>query len=209
MAYCRSTLGPVFILASSCIVTSCLALCWLAYGQVANPEREIHVHDLPSLSARSTHASDVLAASLEIVFNDKEVCCVKNSVLEDTVQSCDPKSLKDIGSKLQGKHLLSDGRVVTVTAQYLTPVEVNAEHLFYMLAANHAPLMAWNSHLYIVNGMSYVESGDNVNGVSYVTHKFFLDDTRFSDSRREVSFDRLTDDAGKVQGLLLLWAALQ
>jgi len=78
-----------------------------------------------------------------------------------------------------------------------------------MLAANHAPLMLWNSHLYVVNGMSYVENIDNESGVSYLTHKFFLQDTRFSDSRREVPFDRVTEDAGRVQGLLFLRAALQ
>jgi len=151
----------------------------------------------------------VLAASLEIVFNDKEVCCGKNSALEDSVQASDPKSLKDTASKLQGRHLLSDGRPIMVTAEYLTPDQVSAGHLIYMLAANHAPLMLWNSHVYIVDGVSYVENVDTGGGVSYVTHKFFLRDTRFSDSRREVSFDRVTEDAGKVQELLFLQAAPQ
>jgi hypothetical protein len=209
MACGRLTLGLASLLPPKCMVVLCLALCCPAYGQIPYPDQEIHVHDLPALTARSTHASDVLTVSLEIVFNDKEVCCGKNSALEDSVQSCDPKSLKDIGSKLQGRHLLSDGRAVTVTAEYLTPDQVSAGHMIYMLAANHAPLMLWNSHLYVVNGMSYVENIDNESGVSYLTHKFFLQDTRFSDSRREVSFDRLTEDAGRVQGLLFLRAALQ
>lgn len=208
MASRRLALRPAFLVPARCMVASCLALCCLAYGQASYPEQEIQVHDLPSLTARSTHASDVLAASLEIVFNDKGVCCGKNSALEDSVESCDPKSLKDIGSKLQGRHLLSDGRAVTVTAEYLTPDQVSAGHLIYMLSANRAPLMVWNSHLYIVNGMSYVESITD-SGVYYVTHKFFLQDTRFSDSRREVTFDRVTEDASKVQGLLFLRAALQ
>jgi hypothetical protein len=185
MAHYRLTLRPEFILRARCLMASCLALCCLAYGQASYPDQQIYVHNLPSLTARSKHASDVLAASLEIVLNNKEVCCGKDSALEDGIQSRDPKSLKDIGSKIQGRHLLSDGRAVTVTAEYLTPDQVSAGHLIYMLAANHAPLMMWNSHLYVVNGMSYVESGDNESGVlSYVTHKFFLQDTRFSDSRR-------------------------
>jgi len=209
MAYCRLTLGSATLLPTRYMAVWCVALCCVAYGQVSYSEQEIHVHDLPALTARSTHASDVLAVSLEIVFNDKEVCCGTNSALEDSVQSCDPKSLKDIGSKLQGRHLLSDGRAVTVTAEYLTPDQVSAGHLIYMLAANHAPLMLWNSQLYVVNGMSYAENIDNESGVSYLTHKFFLQDTRFSDSRREVTFDRVIEDAGKVQGLLFLRAALQ
>jgi hypothetical protein len=145
---------------------------------------------------------------LEIIFNDKEVCCGKNSALEDSVQSSDPKSLKDIASKLQGRHLLSDGRPITVTTEYLTPDQVNAGHLIYMIAANHAPLMMWNSHLYVVYGVTYVETVDNSDGsIAYAVHKFLLQDVRFSDSRRSVSFDRLTEDPTKVQGVLFLQAA--
>jgi hypothetical protein len=40
-------------------------------------------------------------------------------------------------------------------------------------------------------------------------HKILLLDPRFSDERRTVSFDRLTDDWGKVQGLLMLTASPQ
>jgi hypothetical protein len=186
-----------------------LAFSCTAHGQVTYPGKTIHVHDLPSLAARSTHASDVLTASLEIVFNDKAACCGKNSALESSVEASDPRSLKDIASRLQGRHLLSDGRAIMITAEYLTPDQVSAGHLIYMLAANHAPLMLWNSHLYVVNGLSYAENFDANGGVSYVTDTFFLWDTRFSDSRRAVSFDRKTEDSGKVQGLLFLQAAPQ
>jgi hypothetical protein len=211
MASDRLTIRSAFPLTARWGVALCLVVCCLAYGQAYYPDQQIHIHDLPSLTARSAHASDVLAASLEIVFNDKEVCCGKNSALEDSVQASDPKSLTDIASKLQGRHLLSDGRAIMITTEFLTPDQVSAGHLIYMLAANHAPLMLWNSHLYVVNGMSYVETIDNENGVgvAYATHRFFLQDTRFSDSRREVSFDRVTEDARKVQGLLFLRAASQ
>lgn len=207
MVSCRRTLGAACPIATMCIVATCL--CLLAYGQAVSPYEEFHIRDLPSLIARSTHATDVLAASLEIVFNDKEVCCGKNSALEDSVQSSDPKSLRDIATKLQGRHLLSDGRALVVTAEYLTPDQVTAGHLIYMLKAKHAPLMLWNSHLYVVDGVSYVKNVDTEGGVSYVTHKFFLQDSRFPDSRRKVSFDRVTEDAGKVQGLLFLQAVSQ
>lgn len=202
-------LTPAFLRPARLVAALCLAVCCFAGGQASYPDQEIHIHDLPSLTARSTHASDLLTASLEIVFNDKHVCCGKNSALEDSVQSSDPKSLKDIASKLQGRHLLSDGRPIMVTAEYLTPDQVNAGHLIYMLAANHAPLMMWDSHLYVVDGLKYAENIDNDGGVFYVTHKFLLQDAGFSDSRRVVSFDRLTEDAGKVQGLLFLQAAPQ
>lgn len=206
---CKLTTSSALLLRVISLVATCLSICCLAYGQASNLEKEVRVANLPWLVARSTHASDVLVTSLEIVFNDKAVCCGKDSALEDSVQSSNPKSLKDIASKLQGRHLLSDGRAIVVTAEYLTPDQVNAGHLIYMLAANRAPLMLWNSHLYVVDGVSYLQYPDTDGSSYYVTHKFFLRDVRFSDFRREVSFDRTTEEAGKVQGLLFLRAIQQ
>jgi hypothetical protein len=40
-------------------------------------------------------------------------------------------------------------------------------------------------------------------------HKLFLLDTRYSDSRREVTFNRDTDDWARVEGVLLLTVAAQ
>jgi hypothetical protein len=42
-----------------------------------------------------------------------------------------------------------------------------------------------------------------------VIKKFLLWDTRFSDSRREVVFNRDTDDLGKVEGFLFVDAKSQ
>jgi hypothetical protein len=139
------------------LVASCLLLCGSLYGQ-QNPPREIRISDLPVLTARSSRAPDVLATALEIVFNDRDICCGKDSGLEDSVQAADPESLKDIASRLQGKHRVGDGRPIVVTAEYLTPDGVNALHLIYSLTEKHAPLMMWNSHLYVVYGVTYVET---------------------------------------------------
>ena len=197
-----------FLLPVSCVVASCLALGCLASGQVAYPEQEVRIHDLPWLTARSTHRLDALVTSLEIIFNNKEICCGKNSALEDSVQSSDPRSLKDIASKLLGRHLLSDGRPITVTAEYLAPDQVTAGHLIAMLRDQHPALMMWNSHLYVVYGATFVETDDySTNQIAYAVHKFLLQDVRFSDARRTLSFDRLTEDLSKVQGLLFLQSA--
>jgi len=207
MAFYRR-MPPAFRLLAQCIAALCLALYCLAYGQqVAYPEQEIRVQDLPALTARSPHSADVLATSLEILFNDKEVCCGKDSALEDSVQSADPKSLKDIAGKLQGRHLLSDGRPIMVTTEFLTLDQVNAGHLITMIRNQHAALMEWNNHLYVVYGVTYVGTVDySTNETAYAVHKFLLQDVRFSDSRRSLTFDRLTEDAGKVQGLLFVQA---
>jgi hypothetical protein len=196
---------------AACLVALCLSFCYFAPAQVAYPEQEIRVSDLPALTAQSRHASDVLATSLQIIFNDKEICCGKNSALEDSVQSANPKSLRDIAAKLQGRHLLSDGRPIKVTAEYLAPNDVNAGHLIAMIQSQHPPLMEWNSHLYLVCGVTYVQTVDYSDGesVAYAVHKFLLQDVRYSDSRRALTFDRLTDDANTVQGLLFLQVAAQ
>jgi hypothetical protein len=192
------------------VVASCLTVCCFALGQVSYPDKEVSVHDLPSLTAQSMHAPDVLATSLEIIFNNKEVCCGRNSALGDSVQAADTRSLNDIASKLQGRHVLSDGRPIMVTAEYLPLDAVNSGHLISMIVNQHAPLMEWNSHLYVVYGATYVETVDYSTGSHMnAIHKFLLQDARFSDSRRAVSFDRVIDKAGKVQGVLFLQAVQQ
>jgi hypothetical protein len=197
-----------FLLPPSFLVASWLALSRFASGQVAYPEQEVRIHDLPSLTARSTRRLDTLVASLEIIFNNKEICCGKDSALEDSVQSSDPRSLKEIASKLQGRHPLGDGRPITVMAEYLAPDQVSAGHLIASLRDQHPALMMWNSHLYVVYGATFVETDDySTNQIAYAVHKFLLQDVSFSDARRTVSFDRLTEDPSKVQGFLFLQSA--
>jgi hypothetical protein len=59
-------------------------------------------------------------------------------------------------------------------------------------------------------GVTYVETLDYSTGSDgKAIHKILLQDERFSDSRREVFCDRLSDDWARVQGFLLVAAALQ
>ena len=196
------------------LLVSCFALCYFAYGQVPNQDQEIQVHNLPTLVARSVDDSDVLLTSLDTVFHDRDICCGKNSALGDSAPAADPSSLRDVASKLQGRHLLSDGRPIKVTAEYLAPDAVNSADLISMIMNQHAALMKWNSHLYVVYGVVYMwfisstgPEGQTTKGT--LIHKLLLWDTRFSDSRRNVVFNRETDDWGKVQGLLTLTATPQ
>jgi hypothetical protein len=196
-------------------VSFLLSCFWLipAFGQIAKPDQAIEVHDLPALVAHSAHSADVLVTSLDTVFHNPEVCCAKDSALEDSVQSADPKSLKDISSKLEGRHLLSDGRAVKVMAEYLTPDKVNAGHLIAMIQAHHAPLMEWNSRLYVVHGIIYHWTVNSIPETAEqqqsVILKLLLWDVRYSDIRREVVFDRITDDLNAVQGVLFLQATIE
>ena len=198
-----------FLISARLVLAFCLALCCFAHDQTYYPNREVRINDLPSVTAKSKDASDVLAASLEIIFRDKDVCCGKNSALEDDVQRADPKSLKDVAARLQGRHRLSDGRPIMVTAEYVPATSLVSGTLISALTEKQPLLMEWNSRLYVVCGIvystGYTAEGERIDSIL----KIFLLDTRFSDPRREVTFDRSTDDWGKVQGLLSLKAAPQ
>jgi len=191
----------------TCIVGSFLAVSCLAHGQVYNPDQEIQVSGLRVLMARSHERSDVLLTSLDTVLHDRSVCCAKDSALEDSAERANPLSLKDVASKLQGRHLLSDGRPIMVTAEYFEPAAINSGMLIGTLRDKRALLLQWNSHVYVCDGVIYGELYDENGGVQYAIRKFLLLDTRYSDSRREVVFDRNTDDWGKVQGMLRLTVA--
>ena len=193
---------------SALVVTAilfCLVLSGLAHGQVLYQDQEVQVHDLPALVSPSHDRSEVLLTSLDTILHDKDICCGKNSALVDSAHTADPRSLKDIAAKLGGRHLLSDGRPMKVTAEYLTPDAVIAGHVVTMIVNQHAALMEWNSHLYVVYGAVFVWTEDRTSGArSMYIHKLLLWDTRFPDSRRTVVFDRETEDPTKVEGLLFL-----
>ena len=183
-----------------------MALNGFAHGQHTYNPDGIRVSDLPKLMARTSEPSEVLMTSLDTILHDREVCCGKDSALEDSVQRADPASLQDVAAKLQGQHLLSDGRPIMVTAQYIAPNAIYGYGLIDTLQQKHAMLMMWKSHLYVLYGVNYVEDydPDSATGIDNVT-KLLLIDTRYSDTRRNVEFDRQTDDWSKVQGVV--WVA--
>ena len=189
----------------------------IAFGQdtipgsyVFHPNQEIRVPQLPSLKARSEDSSAVLAASLAVIFQDHTICCGRDSALEDAVLSADPASLKDIETKLQGRHLLSDGRPVIVSASFVPTTSGDAAYrIVSALMADHALLTLWNAHLYVLDGAIFDETLYTDGTRMDVIHKLLFLDTRFSDSRREVTFDRNVDDWSKVQGMLLVSFASQ
>jgi hypothetical protein len=209
----RPTPRSSFLLAATFILTWGLAVCCHAQGQVLNQDQEIFVHHLPSLTAHSQDPSDILLATLETVFHDHDVCCGRDSALGDSAEAADPHSLKDVASKLDGRHLLGDGRPIKVNAKYVNTAAMNSGEIITTIANQHAPLMEWNSHIYVVRGVVFFWTayGGGDQGYTPVTviRKFLLWDTRYSDSRQEVIFDRTTDDLSKVQGLLFLQAAPQ
>ncbi len=172
-------------------------------GQQLYTDLVAHVSDLPLVQAKSHDPIDVLAASVETVLHDRSVCCAKDSALEDSLERADPHSLQDVSSKLRGRHLLSDGRPIAVTAEFWPANSVNGATLIKVLSSKQALLLLWNSHWYVVHGVIYRWVSDSADSVPYtVIRKILLWDTRYGDSRRELEFNRETEDVTKLQGFL-------
>ena len=206
----RRSFPPSFSSLAKCVVASCLSVSCPTYGQSDYLNQEVRVSGLPALMARSHEPSDVLRTSLDTILHDREVCCGKDSALEDSAERADPASLKDTATRLQGRHLLSDRRPIMVTAEYFEPAKIYSGGLIATLRDKHALLLEWDSHLYVCYGVTYDRYFDSDSGVEMDTiRKFLLWDTRYSDSRREVVFNRETDDWSKVQGMLRLTVAPQ
>jgi len=196
-----------FCWATAIALASCVAFGGQASAQVFNTDLDVRVTGLPSLMARSHDLADVLPTSIDTILHDRALCCGKDSALEDSVSAADPRSLQDVAAKLDGRHLLSDGRPVTVKAEFWPANAINAGSVIGSLSDNHALLMMWNSHLYVVYGAVYqwLMFGSEDSATPQTTiHKFLLLDTRYSDFRRKVAFDRTTDDLNHVQGMIYL-----
>ena len=181
-----------------------------AHGQEGNASvflanQEVRVANLPSLTAPSTNRTAVLTTALETILHDKAVCCGKDSALEDALLYAaltDPVSLKELSVKLQGRHLLNDGRPIVVSAQYVPQSSIYANLIITTLLERHALLIEWRSHFYVLYGAIFDETRSYSGVRQYAVRKLLLLDPRFPDQRRETTFNRETDDWEKVQGLL-------
>ena len=56
--------------------------------------------------------------------------------------------VKEVAAKLQGRHLLSDGRAIEITAEYVDRSAVDSFKLISTLQHQQAaPPMEWNPHV--------------------------------------------------------------
>jgi hypothetical protein len=175
-----------------------------SYGYVFHPNQKVRVESLPSIVAASRSESDVMAASLAIAVRDRAVCCGRKSALEDQAAAAEGTSLKELGAALRGKHYLDSGETIVVADQYWSGAEANPQGIVGSLMAQCPLIMDWDGHLYVVYGALFDEYRYYSGDITWVIKKLSLVDPRFSDKRRYVSFDRQTDDWGKVTGLLAL-----
>lgn len=196
-------------------LVTCLLVCLttapvFAQDEIASfyPKQEVRIANLPSLAAASPDASAVLAATLETIIGDKTVCCGKGSALENVLLSS-PPSLKDLSGKLPGKHVLNDGRHVTVSAEYVPQSSISSDLIISTLQDRHTPLIEWKSHVYVLYGAIFDKTIYSSGRRQFAIRKLLLRDPRFSDQRSDIEFNRETDDWGKIQGFLTLTVAQQ
>ncbi len=191
-----------FLAALGCCRPACAQEVGDSY--VVLPYQEVRVAHLPFTTADSTSDFAVLQASVAAAVLDRDICCGRNSALEDPVTSARGASLKEVGEKLRGKHYLAGGSPIVVTDRYWPAAAVTPEEILGALLGQHPLLMDWNGHLYVVYGVVFDEyryaSGARVHAI----RDLLLADTRFSDRRRYLAFDRQKDDWSKVTGLLEL-----
>jgi len=207
---CLRSLSCLFCCAVEFLAVACSTVICRGQAGTYVSIQEVRVSGLPVLVAPSHQPMDVLLTSVATIAHDRSVCCGEDSALADDVARADPLSLKDVADKLQGRHLLSDGRPIMVSAEYSDPATINASVLIATLRDKHATLFEWNSHLYVCNGVTYRRDYDPATGAQVNTIlKFLLLDTRYSGSRRSVIFDRETDDWSKVHGVMRLSVAPQ
>jgi hypothetical protein len=166
------------------------------------PNQEVSVANLPVLTAPSAEPSAVLATALETILPDRDVCCGKDSGLEDAVLSA-PSSLKELGAKLQGRHVLGDGLSIVVRTWYFPKSSLDPNLTITTLMNQQPMLLKWNSHIYVLYGATYDETRSYNGGGQFVIHKLWLLDPRYSDRRRETELNA-TDDWTKIQGILAL-----
>ena len=55
--------------------------------------------------------------------------------------------VKEVAAKLQGRHLLSDGRAIEITAEYVDRSAVDSSRLISRLQHQQAPPMESNPHV--------------------------------------------------------------
>jgi len=180
-----------------------------AFAQDTSPgwflhNQEVSVANLPLLTAPSAEPSAVLATALETILPDRDVCCGKDSGLEDAVLSA-PLSLKELSAKLQGRHVLGDGLSIVVRAEYFPKNSIDPSLTIQRLMNQQPMLLQWKSHIYVLYGATYDETRTyNWEERQFVIHKLWLLDPRYSGQRRETELNAETDDWTKIQGILTL-----
>lgn len=188
------------------------ALCSLGLAQneglpaivLVRPNQQVLVPDLHLHVAIRAEPADTLAAALETVIANPGVCCGKKSTFSEVPDWSETSSLSDVGARLGGRHVLSDGRPFNISAQYWPSTALTSHALVRMLMRDDHLLVQWNSRVFLVQGVTFDDRVYSDGSHDYVLRKLLLLDPSLANKTHQVTFDREKDDWSKVEGFLLL-----
>ena len=161
-----------------------------ARASVSNPEGRSG--GLRALMARSHQWSDGLCLrSLETALHGRIVCFRNDAALENSAGRANPLWLKRRCLETSRRHLLKrDGKSMVRAESVRAGRDQFPQVDRHAAGQARACSLQWNSHVYVSYGVVCDEMYDDNGGPLHSIRKFLLRDTRYSDSRREVVFDR-------------------
>jgi hypothetical protein len=165
------------------------------------PNQRVTV-DVPSYVANSADPLDVLQYTVATVLRDPTICCGKGSALYARLSATDAESLPRVADRLRGKHNLPGGVPIVIEDHYWPRESVHAEDIIASLMQKRPLLMDWDGHIYALYGAVFDLNKRSSGYEERVVRSFLLLDTRHSDGRRFVKFDRQKDSWQKVRGFL-------
>jgi hypothetical protein len=137
------------------------------------------------------------------MIGNAKLCCGEDSAIGETPAGGTPGTLREIGDKIAGRHVLGDGTAVTIVANYFPAESISSDFIIVPLSKQQPMMMEWNAHFYVLYGAIYDDRVFTDGRHDYVIQKLLLLDPG-KPAEPQAVFDRQKDDWSKVQGLLTL-----
>jgi len=170
------------------------------------PKQTARIQHIKLPPAPNAEVNGSLTSLLQAVVNDSEVCCGKDSALQHDVELLNTTSLQAVNDKLKGRHVMRDGRWVTIDAEYLAEPAINSAILIRYVLQDQMTLLEWNAHVYLVKSIAFDQTQYSDGTNDYVIQGMTLLDPQSKTKNKEVVFDRQKDAWGNIKGLLILTA---
>jgi hypothetical protein len=159
---------------------------------------------LQHIELRSTaDRSDSLNVLIEAAFHDPDICCGKQSALRSDLEHLITDSLQGVGNRLKGRHVVKDGRWISVEAKYLPESSINAVALVEPVLQDERVVVEWNHRLYLLKAVSFDETRFTDGSSDYVITQMTLLDPQSKAKNHEVLFVRQKNEWSNI-GLLRL-----
>jgi hypothetical protein len=170
------------------------------------PNQTVRIHHVELRSASNTGPGGSLSALLQAIFHDPEVCCDKDSALQHDVELLASNSLQAVNDKLKGRHVMRDGRWVTIDTQYAGEASIVSAALISNVLQGQLVLLEWDSHVYLLKSVTFDETRYTDGTSDYVIRGMMVLDPQSKTKNMEVNYNRQKDDWGNIKSLLIVTA---